>query len=666
MSTDETQEVKGPTGWYVAAWVGGTVLGLLLLTFLFLGRSSTGTVQTAPGAQAAEDDLETARQLLAKDTDLATCQTALNHVNAHSGQVPARRPPVLTETRAEALRRLAGLKPDEVEEITGSSFTRLDAHHLEDCCLFRDAARSLDVRGAADKAPPGLEQAAAAFDWVVRQVRTVGAGKPGGPPALVLRRGWGSDLDRALIFLSLLEQVGSPDGRHAHLLGCLLFRPPVDKAEDFWACGVVVEGGRDVYLFDPRLGLPVPGPGGKGIATVAQARTQPEVLSQLNFGKDRRYDMTPELARAAEVHLYCSLSALSPRMRHLQDEVLPPLVEVRLATDLAADRARLKAAAGGDKEPVIPTWPEGQPGFVRRFLSPEEGGIDRPAPFPVRSLPGFALRDDDGVLALTRQQRFLFELPPWMDLPPEFREHRDFRYNTGVGMVVRRVFAQPFEKAVTDGGQPRHLLLHGRAGKAVQDLVEEREQWKQHGKRRAAAGDVGPRLREWMERALTVYANQQRAATPQEKEEAAGAVAELWKDADAAHVLLHGAIAGARTAEIIYQLGLCKQEQAERLQARLDRAARKAPPTPAEAEKVQVAWRDALGWWKEFIEQYPTALRNTGGQSAARRLRGRAQAMLGDRPGAEASWQDLSAPMTELEKVACLYRARLLTGRPEK
>lgn len=515
--------------------------------------------------------------------------------------------------------------------------------------------------------PPGLEQAAAAFDWVVRQVRTLGPGVPGGPPGLVLRRGWGSDLDRALIFLNLLEQVGSPDGRQTHLLGCLLFRTVAEKPkpEDFWACGVIIEGGRDIYLFDPRLGLPVPGPGGKGIATLAEARTRPEVLAQLDAGKDRRYDMTPELARTAEVRLYCSLSALSPRMRHLQDEVLAPLVEVHLATDLAADLARLKTAAGMGPEADIKMWPEG-PGFLRRFLSPEEGGIDRPAAFAMRNLPGFTLPDDDAAIAITRQQRFVFELVPWIELPAPLRNHRDFRYNTSVGQRVRDFFARPFMRAVVDSGQPRELLLRGRIGKAVQDLVEERDLWQQQSKRRASASNLEPRLRDWMERALTVYANLQRARSPEEKQEAAGAVEQLWKEADALMILLQGAIAEPRIAEITYQLGLCKQEQAERLQARLDRASRKAPPTPAEVEKVQVAWRDALGWWKEFIEQYPRAMASTRAQSAARRLRGRAQAMLGDRPGALASWQDLSTPMTELEKLATLCRARQLAGQPAK
>jgi hypothetical protein len=40
--------------------------------------------------------------------------------------------------------------------------------------------------------------------------------------------------------------------------------------------------------------------------------------------------------------------------------------------------------------------------------------------------------------------------------------------------------------------------------------------------------------------------------------------------------------------------------------------------------------------------------------------------MLGDWKGAVASWQDLGPAMTELEKLASLYRARQLARQHEK
>jgi hypothetical protein len=662
MSTGDLQQ--GRKGLTAAAVIACAILGLIGFGFLLLGRPSPNVVPTTRQAEAEESEQEAARQLLAQSTDHSTCQTALNHINAHFSQFPQKRPPLLSEKQAADLRRLAGLKADEVEEITGSNCTRLEAHHLEHCCLLRDAARSLEVRGSAGKnAGPGLDQAAAAFDWVVRQVRTQGAGQPWAPPVLLLRRGWGTDMDRALVFLSLLEQVGSPDGRQSHLVGCLLFCPNEAGDQRLWACGVVVDGGKDVYLFDPRLGLALPGPGGKGIATLAEARTKPDVLAQLNVDKDHRYDVTADQARAAEVHLYCPLSALSPRMRHLQDEVLPPAVEVHLAADPAGDLNKLKAAAaaGADKETAVKVWPDGV-GLMRRFLSVEDGGTDRGGPYPLQKLRGFTTSPDDNApVSMTRQRQFMYEAVPWSTLPPELQ---NLSSTSVLGHRVRNRFLSTFASAIFDSGQPHDLLLRGRTDKAVQLLVADRDQWHERANRRAAAPDVEPRVRAWVQRAFAVYANQLRARTPQEQEEGAQAVEQLWKDAEPVSLLLDGAMAGPRSTEITYDLGLCKHEQAERLQARLDAASRKAgaAPAPDEAEQVQAAWRDALGWWKTFAEQYASS----PAQSAARRLRGRAQAMLGDWQGAVASWQDLSGPLTDPEKLASLYRARQLAHRHEK
>ncbi len=661
MSTEETEEVKGPANWRVLGVVAGSVLGLVLFILLLVGRSPTNTVPTTPGERAQESGLVEARQRLQKAGDLATCKTALNDVNTHFSRFPESRPPGLEKTRAAALRQQTGLEPDEVEEIASNAYSRLDAYHLEQCLLFRDAARWLDSRGQAARAadPPGLEQAAAAFDWVIRQVRLANGlanrdqgpvpGPAWVPPAHVLRRGWGTELDRALIFLALLEQVGSPDGRQQHLHGCLLFLPNPEKKPSWqclWACGVVVGDGRDVYLFDPRLGMALPGPGGKGIATLAQARQGPEVFDQLAADK-ARYDVTPEQARAAEVRLVCSLSALAPRLKYLQDAILAPAVEVHLAQDVSGDLDRLKAAVGA----AVPVWPEGT-AILRRFLPVEEGGVDKPQ----KNLP-----DDNAVVMPSHQQRFLLEMVPWQDFPPLLKDPHNFPGNAPLGQKVRYDFGNPFLRGNLEAGQPRDLLLRGQHAEAVRQLVGEHLHWQQQRKRLAGSGDVEGRLQAWIPRVLAVYADQARARTQQEKGRAAAAIAQLWSEAEDYRIFLEGTLAGPRDAEVVYQLALCKQEQAERLQARLDRAAGKAAANPADVEMVLGTWRDALFWWKEFTEGPASQA-----HAAARRLRGRVQAMLGDWQGAVASWQDLSPSTTELEKLANLYRARQLARQHAK
>ena len=47
--------------------------------------------------------------------------------------------------------------------------------------------------------------------------------------------------------------------------------------------------GEQLYLFDTELGLPIPGPGDKGIATIEQARDNPQVLDSLDLDDKRPY-----------------------------------------------------------------------------------------------------------------------------------------------------------------------------------------------------------------------------------------------------------------------------------------------------------------------------------------------------------------------------------------
>src|SRR5262249_6067607 len=180
---------------------------------------------------------------------------------------------------------------DELEDVRGSRFTKLDGHHLELCYLLRDAAYALQTQGR-----PPLEQAERCFQWVVRQValreREKGE-KDLLPPSFVLRIGQGSAHERALLFLAVLDQLG--------LDGCMIALRG-DPAR-YWLPGVFVKekDRSEIYLFDTRLGMPLPGPGGKGIATLSQVRDKKSdgdkashALDQLNLDETCPYDLTPD------------------------------------------------------------------------------------------------------------------------------------------------------------------------------------------------------------------------------------------------------------------------------------------------------------------------------------------------------------------------------------
>ena len=385
------------------------VLGLVPVLVVLL--RSTPPPATRLEHDDADDGLTAVVDDWAKETDLVTLKNGIQRLNSHYNQVGNTRPPTLTAEQRERLQK--ALTPDkkelseeekrelaeELAEIDASNFTALDAHYLDECFLLRDAAKALqaDVTSAAVADPAlrltPLEQATAAFAWVVRQVRLEQASAVPMPPQFILRRGQGTALVRALIFLDLLRQLNT-DNDKTPLFGCLIVEPGESAAQDrLWAVGVVI--GTSVYLFDPRLGLPIPGPGGKGVATLAEAIREPGVLGQLLTVNEKNekvpYDMKGEQARASDVFLYCTLSALAPRMGFLQKEVLAPRVRVNLGADLGREEVAAQAAvdAAGSKAKVRPHPLGGR--LLRNFLPGEEGGADRkPFGMGLNQWPGFA------------------------------------------------------------------------------------------------------------------------------------------------------------------------------------------------------------------------------------------------------------------------------------
>jgi hypothetical protein len=245
---------------------------------------------------------------------------------------------------------------------------------------------------------------------------------------------------------------------------------------------------------------------------------------------------------------------------------------------------------------------------------------------------------------LGQQQRYRLSLVPWEDFPAQFRDPGAFRADIGLGQRLRMMFAGRFWRDALEPGQPRDLILRGRFAKATRQLVEEDELWRDVKNRRAAEGDnLGPLVAAWAQRAVTVYAQQVRAGNdPGARAAAQRQIDLLWKEARPVEFLILIAMSGARGADVTYELGLCKHEYAQRLQALGDR-------------RAAANWEDALDRWQEYARHYPKG----AAAAAVRRLRGRAQAMLGQKEAAIASWRDPSG-LTELEKLANLYQARQL------
>lgn len=552
--------------------------------------------------------------------------------------------------RSALLKKHFQLDDAEQAEVHSSAFTLLDGQHLELCFLLRDAADSLAVEAPGVKEPaypvdlawheswpPGLDgvalrQATAAFAWAVRQVPVFEAGEPAEgllPPQYALRRSSGSVLERAAVFLGLLDQLGVP--------GCLLAQPGSTPEKPVpWACGVVV--GRDIYLFDPRLGLPLPGPDGKAIATLAAARAKPEVLAQLTADESHRYDVSAEQARKAEVYLACPLSALAPRMRYveavLQDQELKgPIVKVRLGQDPAQLLARLNealAAAGSGERPQVRAW-TGLTRAARQFLPSAEGGVGDPK----------------------REDLFKFGLMPARALPPELG-----KMEGSIRLRLLERFSQPFIGFYTAPGAPRDLALRGRFGDASTELTGSRSELLKARDRLRANPQVGKLVLEWYGKYAEAFGRMRQAERGgvADKEAAEAQMEEVLKEGQPLlAVWLDGHAAPYRLADTTYLLALCKHEQAERLQAPLDEARRAGQPVPDEAARAaRTAWGDAAEWWDTLMQEF----RSSAAAGAARRHAARCRLMLGERqPGADLL-RDLSGTLPEPEQTARLLLAK--------
>jgi hypothetical protein len=325
---------------------------------------------------------------LRKENDAAGCRRILSKLNNDLALKPdAPQPAGLTPEAEQTLRELLRLRDDEVKEVRPASFTGLDPVYLAECLYLRDAARSLDVGGL-----PPSRQAELAFAWVCRQVVlqpwvSADAGRPvvmpPVPPTAVLRRGSGSGLERAYVFLALLQQldldgalVGPPEAADRDWT----YRP--DRSDGlprgpFWAVGV--RAGADVLLFDPWRGEPVPGPSGQGVGTLAQVKPNPDQLKAWREDKSNPWKVSIDEVKASVPFLAVPLSAVAPRMKRLEEELRSDL-PVRLAADPVAQRQRFETQA---KLPGLKFWnpPAEEFSYTRvlgSFTPTEEGGTANP------------------------------------------------------------------------------------------------------------------------------------------------------------------------------------------------------------------------------------------------------------------------------------------------
>src|SRR5262245_26377210 len=250
-----------------------------------------------------DNQMESGLTALRRAASVAGYREGLNIVGANIDAAQRAGLDLPPKTRALLKDRYA-LDEDELKEVESPTFQPLDAYHLEACYQLRDAKMKLLEQPGLS----ALDQAIRCFDWVTRQVILQESTEDLIPPRAALRLGFATARERALIFLAMLHQF--------QMDGCVVALPgsAADGPGPLLA-GVVLDQNKktDIYLFDPRLGRAVPGPGGKGVATLADVRKQPELLSA---GEGE-----PATKGEFEVYVAPPLHALSRRMKLLDELV---------------------------------------------------------------------------------------------------------------------------------------------------------------------------------------------------------------------------------------------------------------------------------------------------------------------------------------------------------
>jgi len=218
----------------------------------------------------------------------------------------------------------------------------------------------------SDKEAGRLLHAMRFFDWTVRHLQQApvlphpkdeaigpstgptneGVLKPGpgymSPPWKTLLFGMGDSLQRARALILLCRQagldavmLGFDDGQRQSRV-----KP--------WIPAVAIDG--ELYLFDPQLGLPIPGPDRRGVATLSQVLADPGLLRQLDISGEEpfEYPVKEEQLKHIVALIDASPESQSMRMKLLETR-LTGAAQMEVTVSPSALSERIKACAGIEK-----------------------------------------------------------------------------------------------------------------------------------------------------------------------------------------------------------------------------------------------------------------------------------------------------------------------------
>jgi hypothetical protein len=237
----------------------------------------------------------------------------------------------LADWRREPL--LAGLpaplqKLPPLADLETMGFSAPDGVELRQAIWLRNLSN-----WAAGETQNDLERAKRLFDWVVRNIQ-LDASEDVDAPRLAwhtLLLGHGPAIDRAWLFMLLARQ----QGLEVVMLAC----PSADDSTPrAWVPALALDD--ELYLFEPALGFPIPGPDGRP-ATLAQVADDDGLLRQLDLDAEHPYEMTAARVREVTALIEASPMYLAQRMALLESQLAGDQ-KVVLSVDASALAKRLR------------------------------------------------------------------------------------------------------------------------------------------------------------------------------------------------------------------------------------------------------------------------------------------------------------------------------------
>jgi hypothetical protein len=237
-----------------------------------------------------------------------------------------------------------------------------DIEHVRNCWLAKQLGADVLKSQSTD-----LDRIVGLFDLSVRTVALVNNSDPLFPqtPYDTMVIGRGTAEDRAWLFGELLRQAG---------FDCVIVRPKVSSpattqggAAPRWLVGALLD--KQVYLFDPTLGWPIPSPDDKGTsatvqkpATLAQAVADDRLLRKLDVSPEKKYPLRASDLKSVQIEIITSSRYSEPRIKRIESflagnrstTVYAPLADAGGKPGL---RSRIESAGGGAwKKEDVSAW----------------------------------------------------------------------------------------------------------------------------------------------------------------------------------------------------------------------------------------------------------------------------------------------------------------------